>query len=44
MVKNLEFQIYDEKMIKRPRSLFMQKRLYTFCLEKKMFKNDSKHR
>ena len=28
MVQNLEFQIYLEKMLERPRSLFMQKRLY----------------
>ena len=29
MVKNIEFQIYIEKMLERPRSLFMQKRLYS---------------
>ena len=29
MAKNLEFQIYIEKMLERPRSLFMQKRLYS---------------
>ena len=32
MVKNLEFQIYTEKMLERPWSLFMQKRLYSIGL------------
>ena len=29
MVQNLELQIYIEKMLERPQSLFMQKRLYS---------------
>ena len=29
MDQNLEFQIYLEKMLERPRSLFIQKRLYS---------------
>ena len=32
MVQNLEFQIYIEKMLERPWSLFMQKRLYSIGL------------
>ena len=33
MVQNLEFQICIEKMLERPRSLFMQKRLYSTGLD-----------
>ena len=29
IVQNLEFQIYIEKMLERPKSLFMHKRLYS---------------